>query len=310
MYADNFYYREYQQLLVDLHSLIAAGRNQASEAESLRLRMEQAESHLSEDEIVRLNALSADLAMIHEREIPDPDAVNRVLRQELPLRIAHAYHGRKWVEFLELLRCGVSHLWSADQIAYVRSRAYEGLGEVAPAVAFTDEAARRAPSNANYRALSLRLLWESKRYQEAYSRACGYLADPATKPRLILMSGAIVAQQSMLPPEPADLKSVAIMAIDRMRQALPLENSPNLVFAGWVALGLLAVQVDDTHAAVSAFRQAVELETAFDEQVTWSWAINKELEILNSGKAKTPEERSNARHLAEISQPSAFAVAA
>lgn len=310
MYVGNVYYREYQQLLVELHALIAAGRNQSPQARDLRQRMEQAESHLSEDEIVRLNALSADLAMTHDREVPDPDVVMHVVPDEVPLLIASAYQRRRWEDLLELLRTGVSHFWRADQIAYVRSRGYEGLGELAPAVAFMDEAVRRAPSNANYRALALRLLWESKRYQEAYSRARAYLADETTKPRLVLMSGAIVAQESMHLPEPVDLKAVANMAIARIQQALPLETSPNLLFAGWVALGLLAVQVDDTSAGVHAFRQALALETASNEQVTWSWSLNKELDILNSGKAKTAEERSNARNLAEIIQPSAFAAAA
>jgi hypothetical protein len=184
------------------------------------------------------------------------------------------------------------------------------LGELAPAVAFLDEAARRAPSNANYHALALRLLWQSKRYQEAYSRARDYLADPTTKTRLILMSGGIVAQRSLRLPDPADLHTVATRAVHRMQQALPLETSPNLIFAGWVSLGLLAVQVDDTNVAVDAFREALGVETTSDEQVTSSWTLNKELELVRSGKAKTAEERSNARQLAEVIQPSPTAVPA
>lgn len=310
MFADHVDYREYQRLLVELHALIAAGRNQSPEARDVRQRMEQVEAHLSEEEIVRLNSLSADLSMMHDREIPDPDVVAHVLPQDIPRLIESSYRNANWESILELLRAGVSHLWRQDQIAYVRSRAYEGLSELVPAVAFIDEAARRAPKNEKYRALALRLLWESKRHQEAYFRARDYLADPTIQSQLVLMSGGIVAQQAIRVPEPPDLKTVSTRAVYRIQQALAQETSPNLIFAGLVALGLLAVQVDDTSSAVDAFRKAIELETTSDEQVTSSWFLINELEMVQSGKAKTVEERSNAVHLAEVIQPSAFAVAA
>lgn len=170
MFADNVHYREYQRLLVELHALIAAGQNRSPEARKLRDRMELAEANLSEDEIIRLNGLSADLSMTHDREIPDPDVVARVPPQEAPWLIESAFKSGKWEDFLELLRSDASRFLSVDQIAYVRSRAYEALGELAPAVAFMDEAAKRASHNANYRVLALRLLWESKRHQEAIPR--------------------------------------------------------------------------------------------------------------------------------------------
>lgn len=310
MFADNVYYREYQRLLVELHELIATGRNQSLEAQRLRHLMEQAEAHLSEEEIIRLNALSADLSMTHDREIPDPDVVARVPAQDVPGRIGLALRNSKWEDVLELLRAGLPHLWRTDQIAYVRSRAYEGLDELAPAVAFMDEAAKRAPNNANFRALSLRLLWQSKRYEEAYSRARDYLTDGNTTRRLILMSGGIVAQCAMRIPEPADLDAVANMALRRMELALPQETSPGLIFAGLVAIGLLAVQVDDASAAANALREAIGVDTTSDEQVTSSWALIRELELVQSGKAKTAEERSNARQLADFVQPSRVAIPA
>ena len=310
MFADNVHYREYQRLLVELHALIAAGQNQSAEARRVRGLMERAEADLSEEEIIRLNALSADLSMTHDREIPDPDVVARVPAQDVPRLIDSAYKAGKWDDVLELLRAGVSHLWRVDQIGYVRSRAHEGLGELAPAVAFMDEAARRAPDNSTFRALSLRLLWQGKRFKEAYSRAREYLTDARTKPRLILMSGGIVAQRAMQLHGPVDLDAVAKVAVQRMRKALPLETSPNVIFAGLVSLGLLAVQVDDTGAATSAFRDALGVDTTSDEQVTSSWVLNRELDLVRSGKAKSAEERSNARQLAEFVEPSPVAVPA
>lgn len=310
MFADNYHYREYQRLLVELHALIAAGRNQSSEARDIRNLMEKAEARLSEDEIVRLNALSADLSMLHDREIPDPEVAARVPANEVPRLIESAYRMKKWEEFLELLRAGVSHLWQLDQIAYVRSRAYEGLSELSPAVAFMDEAARRKPSNPNYRASALRLLWETGRYEDSYTRARDYLRDSSTKARLVIMAGGIVAQRAMQIPEPRDLNNVSAVAISRMQQALPSETSPNLIFAGHVSLGLLALQIDDTAVAMTAFNDALQADTTSDQQVTSSLVLSRELELVRGGKAKTPEERLNARQLVEFVQPSQLASAA
>jgi hypothetical protein len=124
------------------------------------------------------------------------------------------------------------------------------------------------------------------------------------------MSGGIVAQCAMQTHEPTDLNTVASVAVRRMQQALPMETSPNLIFAALVSLGLLAVQVDDAGAAANAFRDALGVDTTSGEQVTSSWALNRELELVRSGKAKTAEERSNARQLAEFVQPSPVAVLA
>ena len=94
------------------------------------------------------------------------------------------------------------------------------------------------------------------------------------------MSGGIVAQRAMQIHDPADLNIVANVAVRRMQQALPIETSPGLIFAGLVSLGLLAVQVDDASAAADAFRQALVVDTTSDEQVTSSWALNRELELV------------------------------
>jgi len=301
MFSDHVHYQEYQRMLVELHALIAAGRNQSSDAQRLRVQMEVPEAHLSEKEIIRLNELSSDLSMTHEREIPDQEVSARVSRDELPLRIQTAIANHDWEVVLQLLRAGVSHLWKPAQIAYVRSRAYESLGEFAPAIAFMDEAAKRAPDNVNYSALAIRLLWEGNRFEEAYSRARDCLRNQNSNSRLVLMSGGIIARQSMQGILPFDFTAIAKVAVDRMTHALPIEKSPNLVFAGFVALGLLAVHLDNTTAATDAFDEALAVGT--DEQITSNPTLNRELELLRSGKSKTAEERANARQLAEIFKP-------
>src|SRR3954447_14587352 len=104
MYSDSRHYREYQQMLVNLHRMIAAGTGDSDEAMDLRERMEQPEAHLSESEMSRLNALSGDLSMIHDREIADPAVVARVTSAELPALLVRAFRRREWDELLALLR--------------------------------------------------------------------------------------------------------------------------------------------------------------------------------------------------------------
>ena len=118
--------------------------------------MERAEAHLSPDDIVRLNALSADLSMIHDREIPDPEVAARVPPQDVPRLTESAYKSGKWEDVLELLRVGVAYPWRADQIAYVRSCAYEGLGEQITGGTLERAATRRARSVVTNRRASLR----------------------------------------------------------------------------------------------------------------------------------------------------------
>jgi hypothetical protein len=102
--------------------------------------------------MIRLNALSGDLSMLHDREIPDPDIVGRVPPDEIPRQLIRAQKERDWEKLLALLRTDVSRFLRPEQVAYLRSRAYEALNELAPAVAFMDEAARRVPTSASFRA--------------------------------------------------------------------------------------------------------------------------------------------------------------
>ena len=48
MFADKPQYRQYARMLVDLHALIATGKGNSEEANSLREQMELPEAHLSE----------------------------------------------------------------------------------------------------------------------------------------------------------------------------------------------------------------------------------------------------------------------
>jgi tetratricopeptide (TPR) repeat protein len=310
MYADSRHYREYQRMLVRLHKLIAHGQGDTPDALALREEMEEPERHLSPEETIRLNALSGDLSMLHDREIPDPDVTRSVPAAELPQRLVRAHQQEDWEESLRLLRADVSRFLSPDQVAYLRSRAYEALDELAPAIAFMDEAARRVPTSANFRALAMELLLKDARHEEAYDRAKNYLNDPATPARLVLMAGGIVSREAQQDRAPPDIGNVAGKAIDRIEHALPTEQSPAILMAGHAALGLLAARVGDRNKAESALQQAIDVEVRTDRQLTARGLLLAELELIRGGQLQSAQERSLARELADILVPDRYAVAA
>ena len=84
MDSDNKYFREYQQMVVKLHTLIAAGDGDSDFAVEVRQEIAEPEAHLSQEEVVRLNALPGDLSMFHGREIPDPEVIRRVPEDSVP----------------------------------------------------------------------------------------------------------------------------------------------------------------------------------------------------------------------------------
>lgn len=310
MYADNRRYREYQRMLVRLHTLIAAGAGDSPGAIDLREEMEVPEAYLSREETIRLNALSGDLSMMHDREIPDPDVTGSVPSAELPLRLTLAYQRRNPEEMLRLLRADVSRFLRPEQVAYMRSRSYEALDELAPAVAFMDEAARRDPRGANFRALAMELLWKDERYDEAYTRAKNYLAAQATPSRLVLIAAGIVSRRAQHDHPPADIEAVAKQAIANIERALPHESSPAILMAGHGTLGLLAARVGDRPKAEAALQQAIDVEARTDRQFTARGLLLAELELIRDGQLQTAQERSLARQLADILVPDPYAVAA
>ena len=274
-------------MLVRLHAMIASGQGDSPQAIQLREEMEEPEKHLSEAELVRLNALSGDLSMTHGREIPDPEVVRRTPPAELPTRLALAYKQDNWEEVLALLRADVSGFLRPEHVAHMRSVAYGALHEFAPALAFMDEAARRAPANADFRALSMQLLWGDERYDDAYARAKTCLADPASTPRLVLMAGAIISSRANQDHLPIDITTVATQAVSSMEHALPDETIPGVVFVGYVALGLLAARLGDQTKAEEAFLKAISTEFWPVRQLTARGLLLDELELIRAGRLQS-----------------------
>jgi hypothetical protein len=268
--------------------------------------MEGPESYLTESEIMRLNALSGDLSIIHDHEIPDPDVAAAVDPQAVPLLLVDAYRTRNWEEVLRLLRSGETGL-QPHQIAYMRSRAYEQVAELVPAIAFMDEASRRDPSRDNYKALAMELLQKDDRFAEAYQRAKRYV-QTAGSDRLVLMSAGILSRAAQLDRPPTDLSSVVRGALGRIESALPGESSDAIRAAARVAFGLLADYVNDRARAASALERAIDESDALGAQ--FRGPLKLRLDYTRQGKSATPAARALGRTLAEECSPFRYLQAA
>ena len=179
-FADSQHYSQYETLLKELHRLIAEGKGDDDEADAVRDEMEMPERNLIQQEIMRLNGLSADLYMLQDDEVYELyEGTQEQLREALNTAWEHG----EWETVLALLRKGTPFL-TPDRVAYLRGRCYAALGHLETALVFMRYAAERDPERAAYRVAILDLLLSLHRPEEAHAEAEAYVRK-ADEPLLI-----------------------------------------------------------------------------------------------------------------------------
>lgn len=298
------YYRNYEELMLELHKLTAMGQGDTEEAQQLWSAMGEPERFLTESQIAFLNGLSGDLYMLQDKEIADADVTAKWSGQALATELAHAYRARDWSHVLRLLR-GKPDFLRPDQIAYMRSRAYAELDHLSPAVIFMDEAARRAASDANYRALALDLLVQRGDFAEALARTRRYLQSAETDRRLTIVAALAVCRlvhRGDIPSEEAlDLARLAREKLAGVLQSTGL--SAAMRFSGFGALGVLGNLLGDQNAAIQAFTDAMCEPTEGGNRVVAYGLIAEEKRLLEAGKLGEPEEKDLTSRLTEALAP-------
>jgi tetratricopeptide (TPR) repeat protein len=161
---------EYERLLLQLAHLMAEGRGDTEEADALRDQMDRPWRELRPEEMGRLRALSADLYMLQDAEIPEPLDPAEGAPERLGAALQHAYDQQDWDRLLALLRKGPS-LLPPDRIASLRARAYQALGHPETALLFLAHAARLAPEEERYHWGVMALLLKLGRVEEALAHA-------------------------------------------------------------------------------------------------------------------------------------------
>ena len=169
-FADNPFYVQYEALLEELHRLIAAGKGNEDEADAVRDEMDAPEQKLSQEEIMRLNGLSADLYMLQSNEVYEP---YEGMREELVTALGGALSRNDYENILPLLRKGTPFLRPA-QVASLRGRCYAMLGHLETGLLFLRYAAEQEPDQVAHRLYILGLLTQLNRTQEVLSEVESY----------------------------------------------------------------------------------------------------------------------------------------
>ena len=291
--------REYETLLVDLHRLNAiAGSDAAAAARAVSDRMAGYEGCFDESDVDFLNGLSGDLYMLVDREVFDPDLVPDLAPATLRGRLSAALTDERWGELLTLLRAAPAPApVQGDQVAYLRSKAYEGLGHLVPAVVFMDEAARRRPAAVNYPALALQLLDAGSMTSEAVRRAIRVIEDADSPPRVAIMAASVLCRQNMTGGLTPVASTAVARAVARLPRDLKSESLSSVLFVGHTTLAMFERQSGNDRAAADALARAVDTTEVAPGQALVYALATRERDLLRQGRFGSSEEVSVARSL-------------
>ena len=162
-FSDNPEYVAYERLLIQIHQLIADGKGDDEEVEAVRDRMDAPEQKLTQNEIMRLNSLSADLYMLQDDEVYES---YEGTQEELITALSEPLSRNDYETILSLLCKGTPFLRPA-QVAALRGRSYAMLGHLETGLLFMRYAAEKEPGQVAHRLYILGLLIQLNRTQEA-----------------------------------------------------------------------------------------------------------------------------------------------
>jgi hypothetical protein len=143
------HYQESVRLLRELHLLMAEGKSETDEADQVRDLMDDHWYQMSPEEIRRVEGLSADLDTLTDPP-PPPRQLTRQENDEFNQLFDTAAQNDAWDRVLELLR-DRPHPYPPEQIAFLRARCWENLGDLETARLFLEKAVALSPDNADYR---------------------------------------------------------------------------------------------------------------------------------------------------------------
>lgn len=157
-------YAEYVRLLARLQELIAQGRDEGQDGDTLRERLDEAGAEFSDEEIVSLHGLSADYCSV----FADPEPP-RERTPEAQADLQAALESQRAGDYLTAL-CLIRknrRMIEAAQLSYIRGRLFSEAGVHDIAWRFFDHAARLDKQNINFQFIALD---ELKKFDFALAR--------------------------------------------------------------------------------------------------------------------------------------------
>jgi tetratricopeptide (TPR) repeat protein len=233
---DNPHFVRYEELLRQLHTLMAVGDGDSDDAERVREAMDEPGRRLSAEEIDRLNWLSADLYLIEddERLQADPSGGSPEMTAAA---LNAAIRLQQWEQVLALLRLR-SPLSAPDRVALQRAAAYRHLGHIDVAILFLKYAAGIKPEVAEYEWALVELLLEARRFDEADPLALAWTRRSGLPPVLAIRAAALLVETARNRlGEPA--RAIFMCTIELLQRTLPQSSDLPAVFVvlGYLLLG-------------------------------------------------------------------------
>lgn len=256
---------QYETLLIQLAQAMKAGDRQ--QANELRRAMEMPERELDNAMMNRFDGLSADLYMLEGKEYFERIDPAQATPDYLGKDLKKAWENEDWKRVLALLRQDGSFL-SQEQRAYLRSVAYEKLGQLRSAFVFMDYAARQNSTDVVYRYFCLEYLMALGENEEAVERAQAYIADRTTPPALLIEAAVVLIQTAREADATTANKQIetAIPAlVGALGSKTGLDSAPREVIAlGYVSLGFCLEFLGDMEQAASAYQLALVVDSRSD----------------------------------------------
>lgn len=203
--------------LLRLQALRGEGGSESAEANAIRVAMERPWDLLTDEEMNRIDGISADLYMLTDEEVfvcvPEEQRELDWLGPRLEQARLEENH---WLR-LELLRHGPAFIPPA-WLAFFRASSYRAVGLPQVAVLFLEHAWPLTGSPA-WRCSTMLLHMELGSWRQALDHAGGILTSGRTDPRVLLSSGLVLLQAARLrrPEAPPD---AATRADTAFREAL------------------------------------------------------------------------------------------
>ncbi len=266
-FAENPVYVKHEELLRNLHALIASGRADSTEADAIRDEMDDTCLALSQEERDRLGGLSADLYMLTDEEIyerrPPELSSDEALRREAE----RAYRANDWETLLRLMRYGMPW-FPPHRVAFFRARQYDKLRHLATATLFYKKAVEVAPDYAPYQVVLLSALERLGDNGPAVDQAKQML-ESTIHPIVVIFAAGVL--QRYAPPQ--ELKQTSRDLIPKLETAVDELKSGDVVAAVpsvfTYAVAILASchrNIGDLPKAIAVWSEAVQIN---DEPDKW-----------------------------------------
>ena len=217
--------------------------------------------HLTPKEVDFLNGLSIDLSTLGGTEVYEPDGKDQWTPQRIRETLKRAWSANDREAILKVLRKGP--LLSAAQTAFLRAQSYEALGLPDIALLFMEYAAKKDPETSSYKILTMRLLEQTGRLDEAGRRAEAYLSEEGNDLNLRIFAAHILydfAKTQRVEALPIYRRLATILEQSLSKYSKIKPNFQSMAVLGYMILANCYAALGKNAEEVQAYESGLEME--------------------------------------------------